>query len=106
MISVRHLRVALLSIVTTLGPALAQTPQQPPAAAPARPAHPTPPTRDPNTPGYVKAKELSDGPCPPAPEDENFILGPPHSPAPEMPGKEGVPQGAVIEFTMQSSESK
>jgi enterochelin esterase-like enzyme len=105
MISVRHLSVGLLSIVTTLSPAFSQTPPQPPGA-PARAARPTPPTRDPNTPGYVKAKELPDGAVPPATEDGNFILGPTHTAAPEMTAKEGAPQGAVIEFTMQSTESK
>jgi enterochelin esterase family protein len=83
--------------------AMAQTP----AAAPApRPARPAPPTRDPHTPGYVDAKELADGANAPAKEDGNFILGPTHSPAPEMAVQEGVPQGAVIEFTMESKDSK
>jgi iron(III)-enterobactin esterase len=95
MISVRHLSVGLLSLVS----AIAQTPAQPPA-------RPTPPTRDPKTPGYVKAKELPDGAVPSPAEDGNFILGPTHTAAPEMTVKEGAPQGAIIEFTMQSAESK
>src|ERR1700690_1641316 len=41
-----------------------------------RPARPTPPARDPNTPGYVAAKELPDGAVPPVDADGNFILGP------------------------------
>ncbi|HVT81064.1 MAG TPA: alpha/beta hydrolase-fold protein, partial [Phycisphaerae bacterium] len=69
-------------------------------------ARPAPPTRDPNSPGYVKAKELDDGAVPPADVDGNFILGRTHPRAPEMTVKEGVPQGAVITFTMNSSESK
>lgn len=76
------------------------------ATAPTRPARPTPPTRDPHTPGYVQAKELPDGMVPPATEDGNFIIGPTHNPAPEMTVQEGVPQGTVYEFTMQSSESR
>ena len=36
---------------------------------------PSPPTRDPNTAGYVAAKELPDGINPPANADGNFILG-------------------------------
>ncbi len=97
----------LLSVACLIGlmagshPALAQTP---PAAA--RPERPSPPTRDPNTPGYVTAKELPDGANAPANADGNFILGPTHNPAPETTDREGVPQGAVFTFTMESSESK
>jgi len=64
------------------------------------------PTRDPHTPGYVAAKELPDGTLAPANADGNFILGPTHAPAPESLRQEGVPQGAVVEFTMSSAESK
>src|ERR1035441_7883495 len=78
---------------------------QSPAAAP-RPARPTPPTRDPNTPGYVTAKDLPDGANAPAKQDGNFILGPTHSPAPEMTAQEGVPQGTVSTFTMEAADSK
>ena len=74
----RLLSIALLIGMTGgPGPALAQTP---PAAHPARPI---PPTRDPNTPGYVAAKELADGTNAPADGDGNFILGPTHNRAPE-----------------------
>jgi enterochelin esterase-like enzyme len=78
---------------------MAQTPAQ-------TPARPPTPTRDPNTAGYVKAKELPDGAVPSPREDGNFIIGPTHSPAPEMAVKEGVPKGQVFEFTMDSKESK
>ena len=71
-----------------------------------RPKRPPPPTRDPNTPGYVKAKELPDGAVPSPKENGNFIIGPTHNPAPEMSVKEGVPQGQVFEFTMESKDSK
>jgi len=96
----RLLTTALwLSLVTI--PAL---PQTPPAAK--RPPRPAPPARDPFTPGYVKAKELPDGAVPPINEDGNFILGPTHNPAPEMLVQEGVPQGTVHNFTMESTDSK
>ncbi len=72
----------------------------------ARPAWPTPPTRDPNTPGYVTAKDLPDGANAPVRVDGNFILGPIHNLAPEMTAQEGVPQGAVYTFTMESTASK
>jgi hypothetical protein len=66
---------------------------------------PSPPTRDPHTPGYVTARELPDGSLPPANVDGNFIIGPTHAPAPELASEE-VLQGTVIEFTMNSSDSK
>ncbi len=96
----------LISLMTGL--AIAQTtPQAPAAAAPAaRPPRPAPPTRDPHTPGYVTATELADGANAPANADGNFILGPAHNPAPEMTAQEGVPQGTVINFTMESTDSK
>jgi predicted alpha/beta superfamily hydrolase len=72
----------------------------------ARPPRPTPPTRDPNTPGYVKGTDLPDGANAPANQDGNFILGPTHTPAPEMAVHDGVPQGNVFEFTMESTDSK
>src|ERR1041384_2338680 len=72
----------------------------------ARPARPTPPTRDPHTAGYVMAKELPDSENPPATVDGNFILGPTHKAAPESTVQEGVPQGDVYTFTMESADSK
>lgn len=65
-----------------------------------------PPARDPNTPGYVKAQALPDGSLPPAGADGNFILGPTHSPAPEMNEPDELQNGTVVEFTMESKDSK
>ena len=93
---------ALPCLMTVAAPA---APQAPPSAA-ASAVRPTPPTRDPHTPGYVAAKELPDGVNAPMQADGNFILGPTHTPAPEMTVRDGVPQGTVIEFTMSSKESK
>jgi enterochelin esterase-like enzyme len=96
-----------LGILLMAVSAWAQTPATPATPAPpARPPRPAPPTRDPHTPGYVEAKELPDGANAPAQTDGNFILGPTHDPAPEMEVHEGVPQGAVYTFTMESSDSK
>ena len=67
---------------------------------------PTPPTRSPHTPGYVTATELPDGAVPPSNKDGNFIIGPTHPAAAEMNAHAGVPQGNVIEFTMNSADSK
>jgi enterochelin esterase-like enzyme len=69
-------------------------------------ARPTPPTRDPNTPGYVTAKDLPDGANAPAKADGNFILGATHNPAPEATVQPGAPQGTVYNFTMNSADSK
>jgi enterochelin esterase family protein len=95
----------LIILMAGVGPAMAQAP---PAAT--HPARPTPPTRDPHTPGYVTAKELPDGANAPANVDGNFIIGPTHNSAPEMTtpesGQEGVPQGTVSEFLMNSADSK
>ena len=105
----RFLRAAtaaltLSSIIITLNAQTAPPAQPTPAQAP--PPRPTPPTRDPNTPGFVAAKELPDGAVPPADADGNFIIGPTHNPAPEMTAQDGVPQGTVYTFTMRSADSK
>ena len=96
---------AMLNLMTGANPAIAQASNPTPPAA-ARPARPTPPTRDPNTPGYVAAKELPDGAIPPADADGNFIIGPTHNRAPEMIVQTNVPQGTVYDFTMNSADSK
>ncbi len=64
------------------------------------------PVRDPHTAGYVAAKDLPDGTLPSPNEDGDFIIGPTHNAAPEMSVVDGVPQGTVIEFTMNSADSK
>jgi len=95
----RLLNISLLiGLMAGVTQAMAQTPPPTP--------RPTPPTRDPHTPGYVTAKELPDGANAPANIDGNFIIGPTHTPAPEMSVQDGVPQGAVIEFTMNSTDSR
>jgi enterochelin esterase-like enzyme len=76
------------------------------AAAVAQTPRPTPPTRDPHTPGYVAAKDLPDGQVPPATADGNFVIGPTHTPAPEVTPQPDTPQGTVINFTMESKDSK
>jgi iron(III)-enterobactin esterase len=71
-----------------------------------RTRRPTPPTRDPHSPGYVTARELPDGSTPPPTADGNFIIGPTHNAAPELSEHQGVPHGALYEFTMNSVGSK
>jgi enterochelin esterase-like enzyme len=94
----------LAGILPGLCLGMAQTAPAPTVAT--HPARPAPPTRDPHSPGYVAAKELPDGTIPSPDADGNFIIGPTHTPAPEMTVQEGVPQGAVYEFTMESTDSK
>ena len=75
--------------------------------APAQPRERVaPPTRDPNTAGFVTAKELPDGSNPPVNADGNFILGPTHEVHIDAAAQDGSPTGTVIEFTINSSDSK
>jgi iron(III)-enterobactin esterase len=86
---------------------VAQTPPPPaPLSGQTTPPRPAPPTRDPNTPGYVTARELPDGTVPAPNVDGNFIIGPTHNPASEMTALDTVPQGKTYEFTMSSADSK
>jgi enterochelin esterase-like enzyme len=91
----------LAALIAVLNPALRQSP--PSTQHTERLA---PPARDPNTPGYVKAKELADGTTPPANVDGNFIIGSTHDFPVKLSVEDGIPRGTVIEFTMNSSESK
>jgi enterochelin esterase-like enzyme len=104
-------RVLLCSVLLVPAPvfygAQASAPTHSGAAAPAaNTERPTPPTRDAHTPGYVTARELPDGATPLPTENGNFILGPTHTPAPEMVEHDGVPHGTVGVFTMRSSDSR
>jgi len=102
----RFLNIAIFtSLLASLLLAKGQTTPPAPNAA-ARPVRPTPPTRDPSTPGYVTAKDLPDGTNAPPIADGNFIIGPTHNPAPETTVQDGVPQGTVYTFTMESTDSK
>jgi enterochelin esterase-like enzyme len=88
-------------------PAIAQAPATPPPpAAAGRAQRPPNPTRDPHTAGYVKATELPDGTVPSPKVDGNFIIGATHPAAPETTVQEGVPQGTIYNFTMESTDSK
>ncbi|MHB1958049.1 MAG: alpha/beta hydrolase [Acidobacteriaceae bacterium] len=101
-------RIVLLTFAAS---AAAQSASPTPSNSPApqvaaRPARTTPQTRNPHSPGFVAATELPDGAVPPANADGNFIIGPTHPPAPEMSVRAGVPQGTVIQLTMNSADSK
>ena len=94
----RHQAAFLLSLIAAATLASAQNP--PPGVRAA------PPVRDPHTPGYVTAAELPDGTIPAPTANGNFILGPTHSAASEMSSQPNNPQGTVIDFTMNSADSK
>jgi iron(III)-enterobactin esterase len=94
----RILAIAALAIVVSFGFGKSHSSAQ---------AHSsTPPARDPNTPGYVHAKELPDGQIPSPDVDGNFIIGPTHHLAPDLPSANSITNGTVIEFTMNSTDSK
>jgi len=103
--STAKLVILLLAVSAGRGQSPTAPASQPPNPA-QRPKWPEPPTRDPHTPGYVEAIELPDGAVPAADTDGNFILGPTHNPAPEIAAGDGTPNGTVIEFTMNSTDSK
>jgi enterochelin esterase-like enzyme len=107
------MRFLMLAVSIGLAAAQQPPPANPPAqAAPGAPApggrgpRTPPPTRDPNTPGYVAKKELPDGQVPGPKEDGDFTIGPTHPADPATQVQEGVPQGTVHEFTMESKDSK
>jgi iron(III)-enterobactin esterase len=88
--------------VMAADPPPAQPQQQQPQPRPRPPVA----ARDPNTPGFVKAKELEDGAVPSPDEDGNFIIGPTHKKAEAMTVKEGAPKGTIHNLTMKSEDSK
>ena len=106
----RCLSICLVAaLITMVNPVFGQTAApaqqtaQPPVQHTERQA---PPTRDPNTAGYVVAKELPDGANPPVDADGNFILGPTHEVPADAAAQDGIPKGTVIEFTMNSADSR
>lgn len=97
----RPFGIVFLISLTAIAPATSQIP-----ASSQHSERPTPPARDPHTPGYVAAVELPDATIPAANADGNFIIGPTHNPAAGISSEDGTPNGTVIDFTMNSSDSK
>ncbi|MCA9137730.1 MAG: esterase family protein [Planctomycetales bacterium] len=67
-----------------------------------------PPTRrfdDPGAPEFVRLDDKP-GVNPPVDVDGNFLIGPEYLPAPERNVVQGVPQGMIQQFTMDSREGK
>jgi len=98
---VRLVVIALGCAIVFAYPALSQS-----APPPSKTERSSPPTRDPHTAGYVAAKELPDGEVPPSGVDGNFIIGATHPASTELSDQNAALQGTVIEFTMNSSDSK
>jgi len=91
MTNMRPIRIALLAVCLLSAP----------------PARPTPPTRAPDMPGAPAFTAIT-GKGANAPIDKNgdFLIGPDYAPAPEVAVVDGVPQGKVQQFVMDSRDSK
>ena len=71
-------------------------------------AYSAPPTRPFDAPSAPKFVPLNAKPGlnPPLDVSGNFLIGPEYSPAPEHKPVEGVPQGKVLQFTINSKDTK
>ncbi len=65
-----------------------------------------PPVRPFDAPDAPPFKTLKAGENPPLDAYANFVIGPEYVPAPELKKVEGVPQGKVEQFTIDSKETK
>jgi enterochelin esterase-like enzyme len=65
-----------------------------------------PPTRKFDDPGAPPFTVLKEGQNPPLDADDNFVIGPNYVPAPERKKVEGVPEGRVEQFVIDSKETK
>src|SRR5260370_26537730 len=65
-----------------------------------------PPVRKFDDPGSPPFQGLKTGENPPLDVDGNFVIGPEYKAAPERKVVEGVPQGTVKQFTIDSKETK
>jgi enterochelin esterase-like enzyme len=98
------LGAAMMMLCTSL--AMAQQAATAPARAGRAGGRGAAPVRDPLGAGYVKATELPDGAVPPVEADGNFIIGPTHTPAPEMsPIADAAIKGNIFKFTLHSTDS-
>lgn len=64
------------------------------------------PTRSPDAPGAPPFKTLKKGELPPLDAYDNFVIGPDYAPAPERKKVDGVPEGKVQQFVIDSKETK
>src|SRR6185503_11871557 len=99
----------LLVLATTAPAPQAQQSQQAQQAQPAQltpPPRPTPPTRAPDGEGAPKFTRVAPGGNAPVNQNGDYLIGPDYLPAPELNVVDGVPQGKVEQFTMDSADSK
>ena len=99
-----HLRsIFCLSLMAFAYPALAQNTKKE-----KKPDRPTPPTRPFDAPSAPKFTRLDGKPGvnPPVDVNGDFVVGPDYAPAPETKVVEGVPQGVVTQFVMESKDCK
>jgi enterochelin esterase-like enzyme len=64
------------------------------------------PVRKFDAPGAPPFKELKEGENPPLDAYDNFVIGPSYTPAPERKKGDGVPEGKVQQFEIDSKETK
>src|SRR6188768_1472644 len=64
------------------------------------------PVRKPDDKGAPPFKVLKEGENPPLDASDNFVIGPKYVPAPERKKVEGVPEGRVEQFVIDSKETK
>jgi enterochelin esterase family protein len=91
-----------------LAPAFSAEAPRAASPAPKPAARPQPPARPFDAPGAPKFTRLDGKPGvnPPADADGDFVVGPDYVPAAELKVVEGVPQGKVEQFSMDSKENK
>jgi iron(III)-enterobactin esterase len=64
------------------------------------------PVRSYDDKGAPPFKVLKEGENPPLDADDNFVIGPKYVPAPERKNVEGIPEGKVEQFVIDSKETK
>jgi enterochelin esterase family protein len=112
------LRLAILAVCAAslqMSPRLAAADTPTATPAPAAPQaqgrggnQPQPATRSYEAPGAPKFIRLENKPgvTPPTDAIGNYVVGPDYTPAPETKAIEGVPQGKMQQFVMESKDSK
>jgi iron(III)-enterobactin esterase len=108
MTNMQPIRIALLAgCLLCASFAISQDAKPPAPVAATPPPRPTPPTRAPDMVGAPPFVAIT-GKGANAPMDKNgdFLIGPDYAPAPELTVVDGVPQGKVQQFVMDSRDSK